>query len=89
MIAWLADARGYKIELLAPGSTEWKEVESKEIPERTATQPMNEIATHSVKFTPQVAEKVRLTVISTKQLPEWHADHGCHALVFIDEIGIR
>ena len=89
MIAWLADARGYKIELLAPGSTEWKEVESKEIPERTTTQPMNEIATHSVKFTPQVAEKVRLTVISTKQLPEWHADHGCHALVFIDEIGIR
>jgi hexosaminidase len=89
MNAWLADARGYKVEILAPGASEWKEVASAEVPEREEAQPQKEIASHTATFTPTKAEKVRLTVVSTKELPAWHRDHGCHALVFIDEVGVR
>lgn len=86
---WITDIGGYKIEVLPVGSDEWKVVGEESVPDRSADQPLQDLSTHTAKFAPVEASKVRVTMQLAAGLPKWHHDYGGKPLMFVDEIIVR
>lgn len=87
---WIADARGYTVEGALGPDGEWQVLAKGTIPERTQDDGPFAVSHHNVKFNaPVKVDRVRLTVLSTRSLPEWHVGAGKPAHIFLDEITLK
>lgn len=86
---WVADASGYKVEGDS-GDGRWTLLAEGTIPERPKDAKRTDVSRHEIRFNAPVAvSRVRLTVKSTRKLPEWHPGAGKPAHMFLDEIILK
>ncbi len=87
---WVADARGYTVEGALGPDGQWQLLAKGAIDERPQDAEQFAVSRHTVKFNaPAKVDRVRLTVVSTRSLPEWHKGAGKPAHLFIDEITLK
>ncbi|MDE6126714.1 MAG: family 20 glycosylhydrolase, partial [Muribaculaceae bacterium] len=86
---WVADATGYKVEGDL-GDGKWTLLAEGTIPERAKEAARTDVSRHEARFNaPVKINRVRLTVKSTRALPEWHPGAGKPAHIFLDEITLK
>lgn len=86
--SWIFAPKKYVVEISEDGET-FTQVFEEEYPDITPTNPAHGIVDLTAQFDTQKARFVRLTIVSTQPIPDWHPGKGGRAFLFVDEIIIE